>query len=54
VLAALLNALRVVGEQLEHARIVICGTGAAGTATARLLYAAGAMDLVLADRGWYS
>jgi malate dehydrogenase (oxaloacetate-decarboxylating) len=50
VLAALLNALRVVGKQLEHARIVICGTGAAGTATARLLYAAGAMDVVLADR----
>ena len=50
VLAALLNALRVVGKQLEDARIVITGAGAAGAATARMLLAAGAHDIVCCDR----
>jgi malate dehydrogenase (oxaloacetate-decarboxylating) len=50
VLAALLNALRVVGRQLEEARIVLTGAGAAGAATARMLMAAGARDVVCCDR----
>jgi malate dehydrogenase (oxaloacetate-decarboxylating) len=50
VLAALKNALRVVGKQLEEVRIVINGVGAAGTATARILTAAGARCLIACDR----
>jgi malate dehydrogenase (oxaloacetate-decarboxylating) len=50
VLAALLNALRVVDKQLEDVRIVVTGVGAAGTATTRILLAAGARDIVGCDR----
>ena len=51
VLAALLNALRVVGKQLEDVRVVVTGAGAAGAATARMLVAAGAGEVVSCDRG---
>jgi malate dehydrogenase (oxaloacetate-decarboxylating) len=50
VLAALLNALRVVGKRVKDVRIVVSGAGAAGAATARMLLAAGASDVVLFDR----
>ena len=49
VLAALTNALRVVGKQLHAVRIVLSGAGAAGTAVLKLLLAAGARDVVVAD-----
>lgn len=49
VLAALTNALTVVGKDLADARIVLSGAGAAGTAVLRLLMAAGAGDLVATD-----
>lgn len=49
-LAALLNALRVVGKELDQVKIVINGVGAAGQAIARLLYRAGARRLLLCDR----
>ncbi|WP_446665433.1 malic enzyme-like NAD(P)-binding protein [Flexivirga sp. B27] len=49
VLAALRNALRVVGKELSDVRIVQSGAGAAGTAIALLLMAAGAKDIVLSD-----
>ncbi|MDP9435993.1 MAG: NAD-dependent malic enzyme [Actinomycetota bacterium] len=49
VLAALTNALRVVGKALPDVRIVLSGAGAAGSAIARLLLTAGARDLVVAD-----
>ncbi|WP_188893461.1 NAD-dependent malic enzyme [Microlunatus endophyticus] len=49
VLAALLNALRVVDKRLDRVRIVMSGAGAAGTAIIRLLLAAGARDLVVSD-----
>ncbi|NUR09106.1 MAG: NAD-dependent malic enzyme [Nocardioidaceae bacterium] len=49
VLAALTNALRVVGKQLSDVRIVMSGAGAAGTAILRLLLEAGAQDVVVAD-----
>ncbi|WP_179479611.1 NAD-dependent malic enzyme [Allobranchiibius huperziae] len=49
VLAALRNALRVVGKDLADVRIVQSGAGAAGTAITRLMLHAGARDLVLAD-----
>jgi len=50
VLAALLNALKVVGKKLETAHIVISGSGAAGTATAHLLKKAGAKHIIVLDR----
>jgi malate dehydrogenase (oxaloacetate-decarboxylating) len=50
VLAALLNALRVVGKRIEDARVVFTGAGAAGNATARMLLAAGVTDIVCCDR----
>ncbi len=49
VLAALINAFKVVGKKLSSARVVILGAGAAGAATARLLRAAGAKDIVVLD-----
>jgi malate dehydrogenase (oxaloacetate-decarboxylating) len=51
VLAALHNALRVVGKSLEDVRIVVTGAGAAGSATARMLLAAGAGEIVCSDIG---
>jgi malate dehydrogenase (oxaloacetate-decarboxylating) len=48
VLAALRNALAVVGKRLDTARLVVLGAGAAGTAVTRLLLAAGAHDVL----GW--
>jgi malate dehydrogenase (oxaloacetate-decarboxylating) len=50
VLAALLNALAVVGKRLEDVRVVLTGAGAAGAATARMLCSAGAADVVCCDR----
>src|SRR5262249_22926510 len=51
VLAALYNALRVVGKRLEDVRIVTTGCGAAGTAVTKLLLAAGAHDIIGCDEG---
>jgi malate dehydrogenase (oxaloacetate-decarboxylating) len=48
-LAALKNALRVVTKKLSDVRIVMAGAGAAGTAVLKLLLAAGAHDVVVAD-----
>src|SRR3954466_11331615 len=48
-LAALTNALRVVRKQLPDVRVVMSGAGAAGTAILKLLLAAGARDVVVAD-----
>ncbi|HSP38097.1 MAG TPA: NAD-dependent malic enzyme [Frankiaceae bacterium] len=50
VLAALLNALRLVGKRLEEVRIVISGVGAAGIATTKMLLAAGAGEVIGCDR----
>jgi malate dehydrogenase (oxaloacetate-decarboxylating) len=49
VLAALLNALRVVDKRLEEVRIVMTGVGAAGVSVARILTAAGARSIVACD-----
>ncbi len=49
VLAALKNALRVVGKEMSGVRVVLSGAGAAGTAILRVLLAAGAKDVVVAD-----
>src|SRR5262245_35953371 len=50
VLAALDNALRVVGKRLADVRIVVNGLGAAGTAICQILLAAGADHLFGCDR----
>ena len=49
-LAALANALELVGKALGDVRIVFSGVGAAGTACTRLLLAAGARNIVGCDR----
>jgi malate dehydrogenase (oxaloacetate-decarboxylating) len=49
VLAALYNALRVVDKLIADVRIVMSGAGAAGTAIIKLLLAAGARNVVVAD-----
>lgn len=50
VLAALLNALKVVGKDIGDVRIVVSGVGAAGSAIISLLQAAGAQDIVAYGR----
>ena len=51
VMAALTNALRVVGKKLPEVRITMAGAGAAGSAVLRLLLGAGAnpANLIVAD-----
>jgi malate dehydrogenase (oxaloacetate-decarboxylating) len=50
VLAALANALRVVGKELEAVRVVVSGAGAAGTAIMKLLLRQGVGDVIAYDR----
>ncbi|CAN5231246.1 NAD-dependent malic enzyme [soil metagenome] len=50
VLAALENALKVVGKRLADVRVALAGVGAAGFATAKILVAEGAGDVVACDR----
>ena len=49
-LAALLNALKLTGKNLESVRVVTSGAGAAGIAIIRLLLSLGLWDVVLCDR----
>ncbi len=49
VLAALHNALKVVGKDIGSIRVAMSGAGAAGHAIAQLLVAAGVTDIVAAD-----
>ncbi len=49
VLAGLFNALPLAGKNLGDVRIVINGAGAAGTAIAELLFAAGAKSIMAVD-----
>jgi malate dehydrogenase (oxaloacetate-decarboxylating) len=50
VLAALTNALRVVGKKLGDVRVVVSGAGAAGTAIMKLLLRQGVGDVIAYDR----
>ncbi|MDK2883021.1 MAG: hypothetical protein PWP58_1357 [Bacillota bacterium] len=50
VLAALLNALRLVGKSLEEVTVTVNGAGAAGIAIARLLVRVGVADVIVCDR----
>ena len=50
VLAAMKNALKVVGKDIRRVKVVISGAGASAVATARILALAGASQVVLCDR----
>ena len=49
VLAALLNALKIVGKDMASIRVVFSGVGAAGVATAKLLMRAGCRQVIGCD-----
>jgi malate dehydrogenase (oxaloacetate-decarboxylating) len=49
VMAALLNAIKLTGHQLEDLRVLIIGLGAAGIAVTKILLAAGVRDIIGAD-----
>ncbi|ENZ03039.1 hypothetical protein HMPREF1092_00225 [Clostridium thermobutyricum] len=49
VLAGLFNSLKIVDKKIEDIKILINGAGASGIAIAKLLIAAGAKNIVLAD-----
>jgi malate dehydrogenase (oxaloacetate-decarboxylating) len=49
VLAALINALKITGKNIEDLRIVISGVGASGVACAKIMMAAGAGNIVGCD-----
>jgi malate dehydrogenase (oxaloacetate-decarboxylating) len=50
ILAALLNALKIVGKRLEDLKIVFSGVGAAGTATTKFLMSLGVRNIIGCDR----
>ncbi|MGM0499275.1 MAG: NAD(P)-dependent malic enzyme [Bacillota bacterium] len=50
VLAAVINALKLVNKNLEDIKIVVNGAGAAATAVSKLLLDAGAKNLVINDK----
>jgi malate dehydrogenase (oxaloacetate-decarboxylating) len=50
ILAALINAAKVVGKDLRDLQIVVSGSGAAGTATIKMLLEAGVRDVIPVDR----
>jgi malate dehydrogenase (oxaloacetate-decarboxylating) len=49
VLAAVINALQVVGKKIRDARIIFSGSGAGGIASAKLLIEYGARNVILVD-----
>jgi malate dehydrogenase (oxaloacetate-decarboxylating) len=51
VLAALLNALKVVGKRPEDVQVVMVGAGAAGLACAKIILENGICDLIVCDIG---
>ena len=50
VLAALLNALRIVGKRPEDVTVVVVGAGAAGVACTEIMLAQGVGDVIVVDR----
>lgn len=49
-LAGLINALKVVGKRMKDIKVVVCGLGAAGIASIRLLRASGVGQIIGCDR----
>ena len=50
VLAALINALKIVGKRMEDIKVVVNGIGAAGVACSKIVMAAGVKNIVGCDR----
>jgi len=50
VLAALINALRLVGKQMSDIRVVVNGVGAAGVACTKIIMAAGVQNIIGCDQ----
>jgi malate dehydrogenase (oxaloacetate-decarboxylating) len=50
VLAALTNALKLVGKDIENLKIIVAGIGAAGVACSKMIMAAGATNIIGFDR----
>jgi malate dehydrogenase (oxaloacetate-decarboxylating) len=50
VLAGLINAMKVVNKRLQNIRVVVCGLGAAGIASIRLLLSTGVKQIIGCDR----
>lgn len=50
ILAGLINAAKVVGKRLEDMQVIVAGSGAAGTATVKMLLGAGVRDVIAVDR----
>ncbi len=50
VLAAMVNALKIVNKKLTDIKVVVCGAGAAGMAVTRLLQREGLKNIILCDR----
>ena len=48
-LAALINALKVVGKEFKEVRVAVSGAGAAGIAVTKFLQSFGAKDVILCD-----
>jgi malate dehydrogenase (oxaloacetate-decarboxylating) len=50
VLAALINALKIVGKQMSEIKVVVSGVGAAGVACTKIVMAAGVRNIVGCDQ----
>lgn len=50
VLAGIINALKVVGKQKEHCKVVVNGAGSAGVAITKLLLTYGFTNVILCDK----
>ena len=50
VLAALINALKIVGKQMRDIKVVVSGVGAAGVASTKIIKAAGVQNVIGCDR----
>ena len=48
-LAALINALRIVGKKLDAIKLVIAGAGSAGYGIVKILHEAGCQDIIVTD-----
>ncbi|HEX8709429.1 MAG TPA: malic enzyme-like NAD(P)-binding protein [Pyrinomonadaceae bacterium] len=50
VLAALINALKIVGKRMEDVKVVVNGVGAAGVACTKIIMAAGVQNIIGCDQ----
>lgn len=50
VMAALINALKIVGKQMDHIKVVVNGVGAAGVACTKIIMAAGVKNIIGCDQ----